>query len=68
MSKIKHKTHSGLKKRIKVSANGKLMRHKAYSNHLAASKTTKQNRQLAAETTVDKTDAKRIKRLISNMM
>jgi len=65
--KVKQKTHSGLKKRIKVTATGKLMRHKAYSNHLAASKTTKQNRQLRAETTVHKTDEKRIKRLIANM-
>jgi len=63
----KQKTHSGLKKRIKVTGTGKLMRHKAYSNHLAASKTTKQNRQLAGETSVHATDAKRIKRLIANM-
>jgi len=63
----KQKTHSGLKKRIKVTGTGKLMRHKAYSNHLAASKTTKQNRQLASETHVHKSDAKRIKRLVANM-
>jgi large subunit ribosomal protein L35 len=63
----KQKTHSGLKKRIKITGTGKLMRHQAYSNHLAASKTTKQNRQLRAETTVHATDAKRIKRLIANM-
>ena len=63
----KQKTHSGLKKRIKITGTGKLMRHKAYSNHLAASKTTKQNRQLSSETTVHATDAKRIKRLIANM-
>lgn len=64
----KHKTHSGLKKRIKVSANGKLSRHKAYSNHLAGSKTTKQNRQLRGETSVHHSDYVRIKSLISNMM
>ncbi len=63
----KQKTHSGLKKRIKVTGTGKLMRHKAYSNHLAGSKTTKQNRQLAGETTVHATDVKRIKRLIANL-
>ncbi|MBN3490509.1 50S ribosomal protein L35 [Acholeplasma equirhinis] len=63
----KQKTHSGLKKRIKVTGTGKLMRHKAYSNHLAASKTTKQNRQIAGETSVHASDAKRIKRLIANM-
>ncbi len=63
----KHKTHSGYKKRIKITGSGKLRRHKAYKGHLAASKTTKQNRQLRKETSVSKGDAKRIKSLISNM-
>ncbi len=63
----KQKTHSGLKKRIKVTGSGKLMRHKAYSNHLAGSKTTKQNRQLRGETGVSASDYKRIKQLISNL-
>ena len=40
----KNKTHSGLKKRIKVTGTGKLKRGRAYKNHLAQSKTTKQNR------------------------
>jgi large subunit ribosomal protein L35 len=64
----KQKTHSGLKKRIKVTGTGKLMRGHAYKNHLAASKTTKQNRQLRGQTSVHPTDAKRIKALISNML
>ena len=64
----KAKTHSGLKKRIKVTGTGKLMRGHAYSSHLAASKTTKQNRQLRGETTVDASDIKRIKSLISNLL
>jgi len=61
----KQKTHSGLKKRIKITGSGKLKRHKAYSNHLAGSKTTKQNRQLRSETNVSHSDYKRIKSLIS---
>lgn len=64
----KQKTHSGLKKRIKVTGTGKLMRGQAYTGHLAASKTTKQNRQLGSESTVHATDKKRIKSLISNLM
>jgi len=64
----KNKTHSGLKKRIKVTATGKLKRGHAYKNHLAASKTTKQNRQLRGLTFVHSSDEKRIKRLISNML
>lgn len=66
--KIKAKTHSGLKKRIKVTGKGKLKRGRAYKNHLAQSKTTKQNRQLRKQTLVHKSDEKRIKRLISNML
>ncbi|TVP86373.1 MAG: 50S ribosomal protein L35 [Acholeplasmataceae bacterium] len=64
----KQKTHSGLKKRIKVTATGKLKRGKAYSNHLAASKTTKQNRNMRKQTDVSPSDKKRIKSLISNML
>lgn len=64
----KQKTHSGLKKRIKVTGTGKLKRGKAYKNHLAQSKTTKQNRQLRGQTLVHPSDEKRIKRLISNML
>lgn len=63
----KQKTHSGLKKRIKVTGTGKLKRGKAYSNHLAGSKTTKQNRQLRGTTSVHETDYKRIKSLISGL-
>lgn len=64
----KQKTHSGLKKRIKVTGTGKLKRGHAYSNHLASSKTTKQNRQLRGETGVSASDYKRIKQLISNLL
>lgn len=64
----KNKTHSGLKKRIKVTGTGKLKRGRAYKNHLAQSKTTKQNRQLRGQTLVHPSDEKRIKRLISNML
>ncbi len=63
----KQKTHSGLKKRIKISGTGKLMRGQAYKGHLAGSKSTKQNRQLRGETSVHPSDEKRIKSLISNL-
>jgi large subunit ribosomal protein L35 len=64
----KTKTHSGLKKRLRITGSGKVRRHKAYSGHLAASKTTKQNRNMRKETGVSATDLKRIKPLISNLM
>jgi large subunit ribosomal protein L35 len=64
----KQKTHSGLKKRIKVTGTGKLVRGQAYTGHLAMNKTTKQNRQLRGEAQVSSSDKKRIKSLISNML
>lgn len=64
----KQKTHSGLKKRIKVTGSGKVKRHHAYTGHLKAHKTTKQNKHLSKPTLVDKTDMKRIKPLISNLL
>jgi len=64
----KQKTHSGLKKRIKVTGTGKLVRGQAYTGHLAMNKTTKQNRQLRGEAQVSNSDKKRIKGLVSNML
>ncbi|TVY12406.1 50S ribosomal protein L35 [Candidatus Phytoplasma pini] len=61
--KVKKKTHRGLKKRIKITGTGKFLRRHAYKNHLAGSKTTKQNRQLRGITKVDPSDVKRIKYL-----
>lgn len=64
----KQKTHSGLKKRIKVTGTGKLMRGHAYTGHLKTNKTHKENKALSKQGQVHKTDEKRIKSLISNLM
>ena len=64
----KQKTHSGLKKRIKVSASGKVKRGHAYTGHLKTNKTHKQNKDLSKSGLVHETDMKRIKSLISNML
>ncbi|MDV3167021.1 MAG: 50S ribosomal protein L35 [Vigna little leaf phytoplasma] len=61
---IKKKVHKGLKKRIKITSTGKFLRRHAYKNHLAGSKTTKQNRQLRGITKVDISDFRRIKHMI----
>ncbi|MDO8059059.1 50S ribosomal protein L35 ['Crotalaria aegyptiaca' phytoplasma] len=61
---LKKKTHKGLKKRIKITKTGKWLHKHAFKNHLAGSKTTKQNRQLRGFTYVDSSDLKRIKNLI----
>lgn len=63
----KGKTHSGLKKRIKITKSGKVRRHHAYVSHLATNKRQRQIRNLRKETAVSKSDIKRIKPLISNL-
>ena len=63
----KQKTHSGLKKRVKVTGTGKLKRGHAYTGHLKTNKTHKQNKNLSKSGLVHETDMKRIKQLISNL-
>ena len=64
----KQKTHSGLKKRIKVSATGKIKRGHAYTGHLKTNKSHKQNKNLSKSTLVHSTDEKRINTLISKLI
>ena len=63
----KQKTHSGLKKRIKITGTGKISRGHAYTGHLKTNKTHKQNKQLSKTTLVHSNDEKRINQLISNL-
>ncbi|MGX9339116.1 50S ribosomal protein L35 [Mycoplasma sp. 1781] len=58
------KTKSGLKKRIKITATGKVKRGNAYRSHLAQNKTTKQKRQSRKSSTLSASDFKRYKELI----
>ncbi|CRH45951.1 MULTISPECIES: 50S ribosomal protein L35 [Metamycoplasmataceae] len=60
----KMKTKSGLKKRIKITATGKVKRGNAYRSHLAQNKTTKQKRQSRKSSTLSASDFKRYKELI----
>jgi large subunit ribosomal protein L35 len=63
----KQKTHSGLKKRIKITGTGKIKRGHCKTGHLKTNKTHKQNKNLSKPALVNSTDEKRIKQLISNM-
>ncbi|MCX8051050.1 MAG: 50S ribosomal protein L35 [Chlorobi bacterium] len=49
----KMKTHSGAKKRYKVTATGKIVREKAYRSHILTSKSRKRKRSLRHATLVD---------------
>ena len=60
----KIKSHSGAKKRFKVSANGKPMVAHANKSHILTKKNTKRKRSLRQQVVADKTNQKQIKRLI----
>ena len=50
----KQKTHKGVKKRFRVTANGKVKHRQAGTSHLAARMTHKRKRKLRGTTTLDK--------------
>ncbi len=60
----KLKTHKGMAKRIKLSAGGKMLRRKAYRNHLLAHKQTKTKRTYVQEFEVSSGDAANIKKML----
>ena len=60
----KIKTHSGAKKRFKISKNGKPMRAHANKSHILNKKTTKRKRELRKVVVADVTNQKQIKRLV----
>ena len=60
----KLKTHSGAKKRFKLSKNGKPVRGHANKSHILTKKTTKRKRRLRQTAVADATNTKQIKRLI----
>uniref|UniRef100_A0A7V3ZUU6 Large ribosomal subunit protein bL35 n=1 Tax=candidate division WOR-3 bacterium TaxID=2052148 RepID=A0A7V3ZUU6_UNCW3 len=58
------KTHKGLKKRIKVTAKGKILHWRAGKSHLLAKKSKKRKRRLSLKKEFSKKDVKRIKKLL----
>ena len=60
----KLKTHSGAKKRFKLTKTGKIKRAKAYKPHILNKKTTKRKRGLRQATYADKTNVAAIKLLV----
>lgn len=63
----KMKTHSGMKKRFKVTATGKIMRGRPGTSHLAPGKTQKRIRHLRKESMVSSADYGHIKKEIANI-
>ena len=62
----KLKTHSGAKKRFKLTKNGKVKRAHAYKSHILKKKSTKRKRGLRKAAYADQTNMKAIKLLMAN--
>ncbi|MCL2588761.1 MAG: 50S ribosomal protein L35 [Oscillospiraceae bacterium] len=63
-NKVKIKTHSGAKKRFKLTKSGKVKRGSAFTSHILTKKSTKRKRNLRQGGYVDVTNEKAIKRMI----
>lgn len=60
----KLKTHSGTKKRFKVTGTGKIIRKKAGKRHLLTHKSMNKKRRLSSDIEVNSVDLKKVRRLI----
>ena len=62
----KMKTHSGAKKRFKLTANGRVKRSHSLHNHILTKKSPKRKRHLRKATLVSDAMEKNIRRLLSS--
>jgi large subunit ribosomal protein L35 len=60
----KLKTHKGMAKRIKISGSGKLLRRKAFRNHMLAHKQASTKREYVKEFVVSAGDTANIKTML----
>ena len=60
----KMKTHSGAKKRFKMTAKGKLKARHAMTSHILEHKSPKRKRRLSNDFEIAKQDKKRVKELL----
>ncbi len=61
----KQKTHSGAKKRFRVTRNGKVMSQQKNRAHLLEHKSSSRKRRLQGEREIAAPDAKKIKKLLN---
>ncbi len=61
----KQKTHSGAKKRFRVTKNGKVMARQKNRSHILEKKSSARKRRLKGETEIAPASAKRIKTLLN---
>ncbi len=60
----KMKTHSGAKKRFKLTKLGKVKRAHAFKSHILNKKTTKRKRNLRKTVVADATNVAKVKKMI----
>jgi large subunit ribosomal protein L35 len=60
----KQKTHSGAKKRLKVTGTGKLLRRRAPKSHNLEKKSAKLKRSFRRDADVHSSDARRLRKLL----
>lgn len=60
----KNKTHSGAKKRYKVTGSGKVMRERAGKRHLLEHKSSRVTRRLSGKVEMAPGDVKKAKKLL----
>ena len=60
----KNKTHSGAKKRVRITGSGKVMREQAGARHLFEHKSSRRTRRLAGDLVVAPSDTSTIKKLL----
>ncbi|GAB6283378.1 MAG: 50S ribosomal protein L35 [Ignavibacterium sp.] len=60
----KMKSNRGAKKSFKLTASGKVKRHKAYRSHILSTKSRKRKRNLRKPTLVAESELKRVKLML----
>jgi large subunit ribosomal protein L35 len=61
----KMKSNRAASKRFRLTGTGKVRRNKAYKSHILTKKTQKRKRNLRKADIVDRTDQRRVKRMIT---
>ena len=62
----KNKTHKGTKKRMKLTATGKLMRRRAFGSHLLTKKSANRKRKFRKAAVVEIQDTSRLRGLLGD--
>ena len=63
----KQKTHSGAKKRFKVTGAGKLLRRQAMKSHYLSKKSEKRKRKFRRDQPLHKSNERAVKRLLGGV-